>query len=832
MTDLMRSLNHSEMERRKLQSDFEKKVAERTRELTQREGKYRALLDNLRDAVFLTDADGNLTHINGNVMGIMGYTPKELLDLPPKQKLSCLVAPKDEQLLRAAFRKSSRSLANSCLEIAIKDKAGEQRWVEITLVPLVDDDNTFVGVQGIVIDIDERIQSQRIMESLNAAARIVQHASLSLERVFEAVTDQLTALGFFSIIALVDETTEELVFVNISGDERILQALQGIAKLEKRPYRVGLDQIEVYSKAIRGRESSYFPLHEEFLTQVFPGCDVGFPSAILRLLPPQRVAILPLIADDKVLGVLSVAGKNFTESILPAVGAFANQTAIAIRNAQLVNELYESEKQYRGVFEAVTDGLLLLDQSGTIVEANPAACAMYTYSHEELVGLPIAKIVHPDHYHDLQNFHAAISSEGRFHTQSVNIRSDGTDLPVEVHGSQVTYKGTTHLLAVVTDITERVQAQKALVRAEKLQALGQMAGGIAHDFNNILVGIRGYTDMALLDLTEDIGMVRSDLEHVLIGASDAAEAVRRLQALYRQADDTSDFAALQLDDIVAETLALTQPRWKDQTQAQGITIDVHTDLTAPPLILGNGSELRRVLTNLVINAVDAMPDGGTLTICTDQKEGHVFMTVSDTGVGMDKQVQDQVFDPFFTTKNTTGLGLTISQNIIRRHRGEITVESTPGKGTTFTIRIPLFNAPKHAIKQQMAADQERSVQTGLRILAVDDEEATCSLLRRLLEHEKHTVVTAHSGREAIAALEKDRFDLIISDLGMPDISGRQVTRHAYKLHPEMPIVLSTGWGETVTPQQLEEMHVMALLSKPFSREELLAVLDRIAQDRK
>jgi PAS domain S-box-containing protein len=681
-----------------------------------------------------------------------------------------------------------------------------------------------------VSDISERMQNQRVIESLNAAARIVQHASLSRERVFEAVTDQLTALGFFSIVALVDEPSQELVFSALSGDERVLQVLQNLTKLEDGPHRVGFDQVDVYSKAIRGRESSYFTLHEEFLTQVFPGCDVGFPSAILRLLPPQKAAIIPLIADDKVLGVLSVAGKKIAESILPATRAFANQAPIAIRNAQQVDELYESEKQYRGVFEATTDALLLLDPSGAIAEANPAACAMYGRSHKELVGLSIAQIVHPDHYHDLQDFHASISSKDRFHAQSINIRSDGTVFPVEVHGSQVSYKGSMHLLAVVTDISERVQAQKALVRSEKLQALGQMAGGIAHDFNNILVGIRGYTDMALLDLTEDIGMVRSDLEHVLIGANDAAEAVRRLQALYRQADDTSDFAALQLDDIVSETLALTQPRWKDQPQAQDITIDVHTDLTTPPLILGNGSELRRVLTNLVVNAVDAMPDGGTLAICTGQKERHVLMTVSDTGVGMDKQIQDQVFDPFFTTKNTTGLGLTISQNIIERHRGEITVESTLGKGTTFTIRIPLFNAPEPAINQQLAAEQAQGVQTGLRILAVDDEEATCNLLRRLLEHEKHTVVTAHSGREAIAALEKDRFDLIISDLGMPDISGLQVTRHAYKLHPEMPIVLSTGWGETVTPQQLEEMHVMALLSKPFSRKDLLAVLDRIAQD--
>ena len=833
MPDLMRSLNQSEMELQKLRTEFEQKVIGRTRELAQNASRHRALLENLRDMVFLINADGDVTFIDGNVMGILGYTPKEFLDLPPEHKLSLLVSQEDKQRLKAAFRKASRSLANSRLEVALTDKAGEQRWVEITLVPLRDEDNAFIGIQGIVTDINKRIQNQRIMESLNAAARIVQHASLSLDKVFEAVTDQLTALGFLSTVALVDEPNQELVFVNFSGNERVLQALQHLTDFEERPYRIGLDQIEVYSKVVRGRESSYFPLHEEFLTQVLQGCDAGFPSAILRLLPPQRVAIVPLIADDKVLGILSVAGQRLTKSILPAVRAFANQTAIAIKNAQLVDALYESEKQYRGVFEAARDALLLLDQSGIIVEVNPAACAIYGRPYEELVGLPIAEIVHPDHYHNLQNFCAGIALEGHFHAQSLNIRSDGTILPVEVRGSEVTYKGTTHLLAVVTDVSERVQAQEALVRAEKLQALGQMAGDIAHNFNNILVGIRGYTDMALLDLVEDMTMIRSDLEHVLSGANDAAEAVRKLQALYRQADDTSDFAPLQVDDIVSETLALTQPRWKDQAQAQGISIKVHTNLTTPLPILGNASELRRVVTNLVVNAIEAMPDGGTLTIATGQKGDHIFVTVGDTGVGMDERTQEQVFEPFFTTKsNATGLGLTISRSIVERHRGEITVESILDKETVFTIRMPISQVPGHPLGQQVEMVEETGTQPILRVLAVDDEKAACNLMKRFLEYEKYAVVTAHSGQEAIAALEKGRFDLIISDLGMPDISGKQVVHRAYELYPEMPIVVSTGWGETVTPKQLEGMHVLAMLPKPFTRKDMLAILDKVIPDRK
>jgi len=334
-----------------------------------------------------------------------------------------------------------------------------------------------------------------------------------------------------------------------------------------------------------------------------------------------------------------------------------------------------------------------------------------------------------------------------------------------------------------------------------------------------------------MDVNSHPELVRSDIEHVLAGASDAAEAIRRLQSLYRQSDDTSDFGPLHLDGLVSEALALTQPQWKDQPQARGVTIDVVRDLLPTAPVLGNASELRRVLVNLIVNAVDAMPNGGRLTLCTGQDEGWCYVRVSDTGSGIPPEQAEHIFEPFFTTKGGqgSGLGLTVSQNIVERHGGTITVNDGAGRGAAFTVRLPARPEPASVDEAPQTRDAV-PIDRSLRVLVVDDEISVRLLLSRLLLRDGHIVREALGGREALDLLRTYAFDLLITDLGMPEVSGHLVIQCARETQPSMPIILSTGWGETISPDQLKALGATALLTKPFTYDDLLRAVQTAIVD--
>jgi CheY-like chemotaxis protein len=258
--------------------------------------------------------------------------------------------------------------------------------------------------------------------------------------------------------------------------------------------------------------------------------------------------------------------------------------------------------------------------------------------------------------------------------------------------------------------------------------------------------------------------------------------------------------------------------------------------------MGNASELRRVFTNLIINAVEAMPQGGMLRVATEQQGDRGLVHIKDTGVGMTEEHQSQLFEPFFTTKSGTGsgLGLAISQRTVQRHGGEILVRSTPGVGSEFVVVLPTIDKPavKEPVLDEPSAGQEpepspdeEESSASLNVLVVDDERSVRSLLERLLGRVGHCVWSVASGREALELLNERSFDLLITDLGMPDMSGQELAQKAHDASPEMPVILSTGWGESITPSQLEEMGVTALLSKPFTHQDLVAALDQARGDR-
>jgi signal transduction histidine kinase/ActR/RegA family two-component response regulator len=370
-------------------------------------------------------------------------------------------------------------------------------------------------------------------------------------------------------------------------------------------------------------------------------------------------------------------------------------------------------------------------------------------------------------------------------------------------------------------LQELRQAQDQVVQAEKLRAMGELASGVAHDFNNVLAVVLGNTQLLLHQL-DHLGPeeIREGLKVIERSSKDGAETIRRIQEFTGVRRDR-EFISLSLNEIVTEVVNITQPRWRDQTQKKGIQIELTTHLGEIPLIMGNPSEVREVLTNIIFNAVDAMSKGGKLTVTTQpQAEDWVEVRIADTGIGMTEDVKKRVFDPFFTTKGVTnsGLGMSVSYGIIKRHGGEILIESEPQKGTTFIIHLPTGYGEEEGLAKEVSVLKESR---RARILVIDDEDSVRDILSRMLKTKGHKVVVAPNGEEGIERFRAETFDLVLTDLGMPKLSGWDVGKTIKGINPKTPIAMITGWGVELDREKLSESGIDLIISKPFNFDQVI-----------
>lgn len=361
------------------------------------------------------------------------------------------------------------------------------------------------------------------------------------------------------------------------------------------------------------------------------------------------------------------------------------------------------------------------------------------------------------------------------------------------------------------------QTQQQVIQQERLQALGQMASGIAHDFNNALSPIAGFTDLLLNhpEMLNDKERVRDWLQVISTAAIDASNVVRRLREFYRRREENEVFLPVQLNQVIEQAISLTQPKWKDQAMASGLMIRVDMDLQEVPFISGSESELREALTNLIFNAVDAIPDEGTITIRTWSDGAYVNLSVSDTGVGMTEGVRDLCFDPFFSTKGEhgTGMGLSMVFGTVTRHEGQVDVDSTEGKGTTFTIRFPGGKSQDNVGASDSPEDAFVPIRA-LHILLVDDEPRVLAVTREMLRLNGHTVEIAIDGRDAMRRYEAGRFDIVITDRSMPEMSGDQLADVIKQISPDQRIIMMTGFGEIMATTGETVPGVDFILPKP------------------
>lgn len=373
------------------------------------------------------------------------------------------------------------------------------------------------------------------------------------------------------------------------------------------------------------------------------------------------------------------------------------------------------------------------------------------------------------------------------------------------------------------------ETQQQIIQQQRLRALGEMASGIAHDFNNALTPILGLTEL-LLDnpaVTAD-PQVRRYLEMIHTAAQDAAQTVSRLREFYRPRGRAELRQPVDVNALVEEAIQMAAPRWREQAEAKGVFIQVHTDLQPVPPLRANGSELREVLQNLIFNAVDALPRGGDITLRTrtvsESARTWVLMEVEDNGIGMDEETRARCFEPFFSTKSEqgSGLGLAMVYGIVQRHEGRIEVESAIGRGTVMRVYLPADSAPAEGTVVREDAVSVRP----LRILFVEDKPLVREVVVEHLLRQGHTVDVASDGMQGLERFLSSRYDLVITDLAMPVMSGEQLAAEIKKIAPNKPIILLTGFGDQRASQNAYSHLVDYVLIKPVT---LFALREAIAK---
>jgi GAF domain-containing protein/ActR/RegA family two-component response regulator len=622
--------------------------------------------------------------------------------------------------------------------------------------------------------------------------------------------------------------------------------------------------------------------------------DPRIPQEIRDGAPHGTQLFVPIITKDHIIGGFAVtwtaARRALSEGELRLMEAIASQAGVALENARLfrdnrrrVEELSVLNELARAVTGQLDHAEVLDTIAQHVARLLDARHMMIMLSNESTARLDVVLRVKDGARQDgrqrLYPRHAAglagvvlegarpirtdayVAECGRRHVDPV---PESLDLPHWLGVPMIAdnrplgvlalrsrdrafTEGDEHVLASIADLAalalrsarlyeertrahgELAAAQDQLVRTEKLRAMGEMASGVAHDFNNVLAGILGRAQL-LLGRVDD-PKLRQWLEVIERSALDGARTVRRLQDFTRIRRD-HPAVPTNLNQVVQQTLDATESSWRQEAQRRGVQIELITSFAAPiPDIPGDPAELREALTNLILNAVDAMPDGGMLGLTTTAAPDHVEIAVADTGVGIPAGIRHRIFDPFFTTKGPkgTGLGLSMTYGILARHGARISVESEEGRGATFRL---LFPSVMESSEPPPPPDTPAAPARSLHCLVVDDEEIVAAVLGDMLASEGHDVEVVDSGREAIARFSAGAFDLVLTDLAMPGMTGWEVARAIKDIAPAVRVVLVSGFGVEVSPEDLEAHGVDLVLAKPLRLQDIGSVvaLARSARD--
>ena len=744
------------------------------------EERFRVIFDVA--PVGVTQADlstGRLLAVNPRMTHITGYSEKELLGMT----VADVTHPDDRQRNRDMFESLlNGGVDESRIEKRHVRKDGTIAWVNAHVVVLRNAAGRPNGTLATIEDITERKAAEADVARLNTE---LEDALNWQRQIFEGSRDAVFLSDDAGRFVAVNNAATELT--GYSREELLAMAIPDL------------------------HDDSDLAAYRAFHRRILDGEQI-LSEAPIRRKDGGKVSVefnnSAVVIGGKCL--VHTAGRDVTE------------------RARAAGALAASEARYRALFENATEGIVAIDpETHRSLFHNPAVCAMFGYSPEEFSRLDLGDL-HPKE--ELPGIFAGIRSAGQGARQGAHIvrciRKDGSTFQADIRGTRVLTEGRAVVFALFTDVTERLHLEEQLRQSQKMEAIGQLAGGVAHDFNNLLTVISGNCDLLLSDAPREDAK-RGPLEDIRAAGARAASLTRQLLAFSRK--QILDPKLVDVNEIVTGIEKMLR-------RLIGEDVDLSTELAADPSwVKVDAGQLEQVIMNLAVNARDAMPRGGRLTLRTRNVDPDpravsgkppdprplpgVVLSISDTGSGIPPEVMAHLFEPFFTTKGVgkgTGLGLATVYGIVKQSDGDITVESTPGKGTTFSIVLPSHPAPSRA---RAPGGKREALPRGTEtILVVEDEDAVRRIVKVTLETAGYRVIEARNGSEALDATRRHarEFDLLVTDVVMPEMSGRELVERLTAEHSNLSVLFMSGYTDDAVVRHGVFEEGVAFLQKPFT----------------
>ncbi len=773
------------------------------------EAKLQGIVSSLYEsAILVYDRDGKITELRGSpemdkrygirAADVVGRSIKEFL-LPEQE---------EERLaeIRNVFATGEKMLLEHVVVFP-----GGNFWHENSLSPIRDVDNNIIAVVGFIRDITERKKTE---EKLHKLSHAIEYSSATIvitdsKGKIEYANPKFTQLTGFSL--------EEVVGKNPS----ILKSGKTHPDVYKELWETITSGNEWRGEFCNRKKTGELYWESVSISPVKNNEDIitNF-IAVKEDITDNKYSERRLKAQHEVTKVLSESNtiRETSAKIIQAICTALEWDLGEIwefdqqKNVLFNSEIWHIPSLKVSEFKAATKEITFSPKIGLPGHVFESAEPFWIADIVHDTNFPRASVAVKEGLHGAFGFPIIVGSEvlGSVCFYSREIRRPDKDLlnMMTAIGRQIGL------------FIKRKQVEKTLLQSEKLNSLGTITAGIAHEFNNILGIILSSAEVLEGGFKDDRELKRG-LNDIIKACDDGSVIVKRMSTFSDVDVNPSDSILIDIGQIVKEAIGFTMPRWKNMAQASGIKFHIDTEgLKETPEILCSPTELREVFINLINNAMDAMPDGGCIFFDTKSNRNNVFVNVSDTGIGMNENIKEKVFDPFFSTRKPhgTGLGMSITYSIIKKHGGNIVVESEAGKGTTFKLSIPISNNAKQ--KTVLSEPIPETTFKRLRILVIDDEEKICVMLNEFLSRHGHMVKTVDNGAKAIELTRKGDFDLALCDLAMPEINGYDVIRAINKIDHRPKIGIITGWNEKIPFIEEENLGVDFVIRKPFNFLEL------------
>jgi len=791
------------------------------------EDKYKRLAENANDLIFTTDRFGHFAFLTKKVESLLGHSSEELIGDSFKK----LLAPGSQEIADRLFPGEFKAEFTKLVEMDFVTKGGDNKSFELSL-STVTQSGKVVGLEAIGRDITHRkllekevLQRNKELTTLLSVSSAIAH-SLNIEEIATASLKKIcefTGLdcGAIFTMGLGDSSP------HLSGSYGLTDHFHG-----------SLDESDFGRETLDYLASSRKPIVTRSLQTLQIYGDYGLPPVLVQIFLRERIQsfiILPLFFKEKLLGFVLVGSllqRDFTTQEIEILNSICDQTGSAIANARLFGAIKEAKTEWETTFDAMSELIYMQDLDGQILRVNRAMARRLKLEPREIVGRAAEEVFRdarsPWCYHQKPEIYevnkiVAVEFEDRLLEGTFEI----TTTPIYSSEGQLFA-----WLFVGKDITEQRQLQNQFVQIERLKALGEMASGVAHDFNNVLAGILGKTQLMLAavekGIVPDRESLRQNLKTIERTTIQGSHTVKRIQDFTRIRTDQK-FDNVDVNDIVNYAIDVIRPLWKDQCEAKSIRIEIQFHPGAIPPVNGISAELTEVMVNVLTNAIDAMPTGGIVLIKTALGQtangDSIEIEVSDTGVGMSSEVKRRIFDPFFSTKGPkgTGLGMSVAYGIVSRHQGSIRFETELGRGTTCCLSLPVAKQSEKIMRLRTPAMQKEKP----KILVIDDEAVIRDFLVEMFVSAGYEADAAATGTEGMALFDKNRYDLVFSDLGLPEMSGWDIAKAIRARRPNVPIVLLSGWGIQLDDVRIQECGIDLVLSKACQMEELLSAVEDV-----